>query len=61
MWDRVPQLRIEPRTPALGARSLSHWTTREVPETVSFMTLPSGPPTVEPDIVPTDPSALGSR
>ena len=31
MWDLVPWPRIEPRPPTLGARSLSHWTTREVP------------------------------
>ena len=30
MWDLVPQPGIEPRSPALGAWSLSHWTTREV-------------------------------
>ena len=31
MWDLVPQPWIDPRTPALRGRSLSHWTTREVP------------------------------
>ena len=31
MWDLVPWPGIEPRPPALGAQSLSHWTTREVP------------------------------
>ena len=31
MWDPVPWPRIEPRLPALGAQSLSHWTTREAP------------------------------
>ena len=31
MWDLVPQLGIEPGPPALGAWSLSHWTTREGP------------------------------
>ena len=30
MWDLVPWSAIEPRPPALGARSLSHWTTTEV-------------------------------
>ena len=29
MWDLVPWLGIEPRSPALGAQSLSPWTTRE--------------------------------
>ena len=29
---------MEPRSPALGARSLSHWTIREVPLPVSFGT-----------------------
>ena len=31
MWDLVPWTGIEPGTPALGALSLNHWTTREVP------------------------------
>ena len=31
MWDLVPWPGIKPRPPALGARSLSHWTIREVP------------------------------
>ena len=31
MWDLVPWPGIEPRPPALGAWSLSHCTTREVP------------------------------
>ena len=31
MWALVPWSGIEPGAPALGARSLSHWTTREVP------------------------------
>ena len=31
MWDLVPWPGIEPGSPALGAQSLSHWTTREVP------------------------------
>ena len=30
-WDLVPWPGIEPRLPALGVQSLSHWTTREVP------------------------------
>ena len=30
-WDLVPWPRIEPRSPASGARSLNCWTTREVP------------------------------
>ena len=32
MWDLVPWPGIEPRHLALGAWSLSHWTTKEVPE-----------------------------
>ena len=32
MWDLVPQPGIEPASPALGVQSLSHWTTREVPD-----------------------------
>ena len=31
MWDLVPWPGIKPGPPALGARSLNHWTTREVP------------------------------
>ena len=31
MWDLVPWSGIELGPPTLGARSLSHWTTREVP------------------------------
>ena len=31
MWDLVPWPGMEPGPPALGAQSLSHWTTREVP------------------------------
>ena len=31
MWDLVPWPGIEPRCPALGAQSLIHWTTREIP------------------------------
>ena len=29
MWNLVPQPGIEPGPSALGAQSLSHWTTRE--------------------------------
>ena len=32
IWDLVPRPVIEPEPPTLGACSLSHWTTREVPE-----------------------------
>ena len=31
VWDLVPRAGIEPGPPALGAWSLSYWTTREVP------------------------------
>ena len=30
MWDLAPCPGIEPRPPALGVQSLSHWTTREI-------------------------------
>ena len=33
MWDLVPRPVIEPSPRALGAQSLSHWTTRGVPQT----------------------------
>ena len=36
MWDPVPWPGIEPRPHALGAQSISHWTTREVPEEYCF-------------------------
>ena len=32
MRDLVPWPGIEPKPPALGAQSLTHWTTREVPK-----------------------------
>ena len=32
MWDLVPRPGIEPGLPELGALSLSHWTTGEVPK-----------------------------
>ena len=32
MWDLVPWPGIKPGPPALGMRSLSYWTTREVPQ-----------------------------
>ena len=32
MRDLVPEPEIKPRPPALGAQSLSHWTTREIPQ-----------------------------
>ena len=32
MWDLVPWPGTEPRPPALGAQSVNHWTTREVPQ-----------------------------
>ena len=35
MWDLVPWTGIEPRSPALEAWSLSHWTTREVAKLVA--------------------------
>ena len=36
MWDLVPWPGIKAGPPALGAWSLSHWTTREVPEFFVF-------------------------
>ena len=43
MWDLVPwpriELRIQPRPLALGAWSLSHWTTREVPAPDCIMSM----------------------
>ena len=34
----VPLTRIKPRHPALGAQSLSHWTTKESPQCLSVKT-----------------------
>ena len=31
LWDPIPRPGTESRPPALGAQSLSHWTTRQVP------------------------------
>ena len=39
MWDLVPWPGIELRFPALGAWSLDHWTTREVPTVSLFIDL----------------------
>ena len=40
IWDQVPRPEFEPGPPALGAWSLSHWTTREVPSRLfSFLLL----------------------
>ena len=39
MRDLVPQAGIEPRPPALGLRSLSHWTAREAPQIMPFKIL----------------------
>ena len=36
MWHLIPWPGILPRPPALGAWSLSHWTTREDPQTQCF-------------------------
>ena len=40
LWDLVPSPGIEPKLPALGARSLSYWTTREVPPSTSLSACP---------------------
>ena len=37
MWDLVPWPGMEPKLPALGVQSLSHWTIREVPSTASYI------------------------
>ena len=39
MWDLVPWPGIKPRTLALGAQSFSQWTTREVPQLSTFLSL----------------------
>ena len=40
MWDLVPGPGIKPGCPALGAWSLTHWTTREVPRILVFYHIP---------------------
>ena len=37
MQGLVPQTGIEPRLPALGVWSLTHWPTREVPSSFLFI------------------------
>ena len=37
MWDLVPWPEMEPRPPALGAQSLTHWSIREVPGSFFFI------------------------
>ena len=37
IWDLVSWSRMEPGPPPLGVQSLSHWTTREVPNTLLFL------------------------
>ena len=39
MWHLVPWPEIEPGHPTLGAWSLSHWTTRQVPQKQKFIFL----------------------
>ena len=39
MWDLAPWPGIEPRTLALGAQSFSQWTTREVPQLSTSLSL----------------------
>ena len=41
MWDLVPWPGIEPGPAALGAWSVSHWTTREVPQLLNSWVLSS--------------------
>ena len=37
MWDLVSQSGIEPRPPVLEARSLSSWTTKEIPILINIL------------------------
>ena len=37
MWDLVPPPGIEPRLPALGMQSRSHWTSSEVPDATTLI------------------------
>ena len=48
MSDLIPQAGIQPSLPALGTRSLSHWTTRDVP----------GEKNLEPDWLDSDPGSV---
>ena len=42
MWDLVPWWEVEPEPPALGGRSLNHWTAKEIPA-VKVLIGSSGP------------------
>ena len=42
MWDLVPWPGTEPRAPVLGVQSLSHWTTRDVPHSLTCKTCLQG-------------------
>ena len=41
-WDLAPHPGVKPRPPALGAQSLSHWTTRKVPHAILKPTASKG-------------------
>ena len=54
MWDLVPLLGIEPRPPALGVWSLSHWTTgKSLQSTVNTITISVPVMTAKPNTSPT--------
>ena len=59
MWDLVPWPVVEPGSPALEAQSLSHWTTKEVPQIhssiVSLLPLGGKPHKVRDFICPVHP------
>ena len=44
MWDLVPWPGIEPQSRALGAGSLSHWATKQVPQVDSLLMSHQGSP-----------------
>ena len=59
MWDLFPWPGIKPRPPALGAQSLSPWTTRKVPSLCSLaraLNLPTCPWTPSPIFASTHPA-----
>ena len=59
MWDLIPSPGIEPGTPVLGARSLSHRTTGQVPDQLLAVLLSPQNPLLRVELIGFDPCAQG--
>ena len=59
MWDLIPSPGIEPGTPVLGARSLSHRTTGQVPDQLLAVLLSPQNPLLRAELIGFDPCAQG--